>query len=1414
MRAYEEIKKIWNFYSSDENNQEYRTTLKVRLYNLIGMVLTPILTLVNIDQYNSFNIYCSGIIFLLCSSQFVLTFILKKYNFIADKVLYFSYYIYIFYTLSDAFYKDFEVESTFGYVIILFAIIMVISKPKRVIAFLIFNFCLSTPYIIMANDTEIEKSFLFSFFFVFYVLGTVVIRGRHETARKLVERENFLKALFNQSYDAFFLVNFYSKEIVDCNNVAVSLFQAKSKEEIVGKTRDKFKVLPFSEEELINIKHGLQQKGSWSSEQEYETVKGKKFIANVIITTLEVDKSNFYVVRITDLTESKIAEKKYRNLFERNLAGVYKVRSTDNILVNCNDAFAKILGYSDKKEIIGENCFNLYIESSDNNLFREYVKEKGQLINHETKIKLNDGSVIWTMENTTTIIEPTSPEYIEGTMINITELKTAQQNLQQTEANRNLLLSSLNVLVYTELINETGKTIDYISPQVETVFGYTKEIYNSGKMDIKEQYHPEDLKSIQTKTEEILETKQAGTLLYRFYHVKTKKQIWIEESIFPQYDESEIHIANFGVARDVTDRIDQEEALKHSEERFKLLSEASQEGIIIHDKGKVLEVNDLLCKLVGYSKEELLGANAYDIIEEKFKNIAKQKETEGTTEPYQVKIIKKDNTAFIGEVLAREIPYQGKQVRVAAVRDITGKIEAEKELIESRERFKEVVEHSPDGLIIHQGDQAIYVNDTALEMMGLDRFEDFVKTHYTNFIEEKFHAKTKKRMAKAAAGEKLDFEPMRLKRADGTFIDIESKPLRMNIGDKEVVLVVLHDITERLQLQKAQLRAELAEETNVELNKEIKERLKVEEELNTTQQYTKSIIESSLDVICANDESGKITEFNLAAQKTFGYTRQEVIGKNISILFVNKSEESRTFGALIENANSYTGEVQNKRKNGEEFTSYLAASALKNQAGKIIGSMGVSRDITEIRRAQNLLEQSEEQYRDLFENATDLIQSVDFHGNILFINNAWKKTLGYTEEETRSKTIFDIISPRQRTQWKEILGQIFKGEKFENIEVVFITKSGKEIVVEGNISCKLEDGKPTSTRGIFRNVTANRIFQNNLIEKEQQLSAIINNTEDLILSIDKHYNIIEYNHAVEELVKRKYGKKVVPGMSVFETVNPEWIEPFTAIYKKVFKGKTHNDVITTEEDGTTQYIESFYNPIKNAQGRITGIAIFSQDITDREVNEREIKRALNEKEILLKEVHHRVKNNLQVVSSILNLQSSYHEDENILKILSESQNRIKSMSFIHEVLYQTNDFSSIDFKEYILNLSKNLIHSYQIYEDLVELVLNVEKVLLNLDQAIPCGLIVNELFSNALKYAFDPNKSGSITIALTLSNEDDIKLIVKDDGKGLPNNFDFRKTESLGLQLVTTLVEQIDGTVNCETEEGKGTAFIIEFKKL
>ena len=196
--------------------------------------------------------------------------------------------------------------------------------------------------------------------------------------------------------------------------------------------------------------------------------------------------------------------------------------------------------------------------------------------------------------------------------------------------------------------------------------------------------------------------------------------------------------------------------------------------------------------------------------------------------------------------------------------------------------------------------------------------------------------------------------------------------------------------------------------------------------------------------------------------------------------------------------------------------------------------------------------------------------------------------------------------------------------------------------------------------------------------------------------------------------------------------------------------------------------------------------------------------------MLLKEVHHRVKNNLQVISSILNLQSSYVKDQGTLNILKESQNRIKSMAFIHESLYQTKDFSSINFTEYVQNLANNLMHSYSNINHDVKLKLDIQNVFLNLDLAIPCGLIINEIVSNALKYAFvEKREDCEIRINMSVRG-DKLLLMIGDNGKGLPANIDYRNTESLGLQLVVTLVDQLSGTI--ELENNNGVNFIIIFK--
>jgi two-component sensor histidine kinase len=185
-----------------------------------------------------------------------------------------------------------------------------------------------------------------------------------------------------------------------------------------------------------------------------------------------------------------------------------------------------------------------------------------------------------------------------------------------------------------------------------------------------------------------------------------------------------------------------------------------------------------------------------------------------------------------------------------------------------------------------------------------------------------------------------------------------------------------------------------------------------------------------------------------------------------------------------------------------------------------------------------------------------------------------------------------------------------------------------------------------------------------------------------------------------------------------------------------------------------------------------------------------------------------VKNNLQVISSILNLQSSYVRDKKTLEILHESQNRIKSMAFVHESLYQTKDFANISFQDYVSNISRNLVASYSAVGSAPELDLDLENIDLNLDTAIPCGLIINELLSNALKYAFPKGKKGKISVSIRKKGKT-ITVVIADNGVGLSDKIDFKNTESLGLQLVTSLVEQINGKIRLDKK--KGTKFTIEF---
>jgi len=223
--------------------------------------------------------------------------------------------------------------------------------------------------------------------------------------------------------------------------------------------------------------------------------------------------------------------------------------------------------------------------------------------------------------------------------------------------------------------------------------------------------------------------------------------------------------------------------------------------------------------------------------------------------------------------------------------------------------------------------------------------------------------------------------------------------------------------------------------------------------------------------------------------------------------------------------------------------------------------------------------------------------------------------------------------------------------------------------------------------------------------------------------------------------------------------------------------------------------------------KVSMMQVVVQDITERKEAEEQIHASLAEKEVLLKEIHHRVKNNLQIISSLLHLQSVKLEDEALLRAFDNSQHRIRSMAFIHEELYQSGDLARIDFVSYVRRLTDYLFESFGVDDNQIGLSVQVDNLLLTIDKAIPIGLIINELVSNSLKHAFPEGHRGRVAIELHAGEGEPFVLTVSDDGVGLPEGVDVNQAESLGLRLVTSLVGQLKARV--EVDRSAGTAFHI-----
>ncbi|MBE0517497.1 MAG: PAS domain S-box protein, partial [Methanophagales archaeon] len=299
------------------------------------------------------------------------------------------------------------------------------------------------------------------------------------------------------------------------------------------------------------------------------------------------------------------------------------------------------------------------------------------------------------------------------------------------------------------------------------------------------------------------------------------------------------------------------------------------------------------------------------------------------------------------------------------------------------------------------------------------------------------------------------------------------------------------------------------------------------------------------------------------------------------------------------------------------------------------------------------------------------------------------------------------------------------------------------------------------------------------------------------------------NDAMDELFGYKKGGLIGKYPSILNAgPTPEDVTKriMEAIKKE---GYWEGEIQNKRKDGSDFISYAKISALKDNDGNIINYLSTQHDITDRKQAEEQIKASLREKEILLREIHHRVKNNLQIISALLDLQSKHVKDKEAFEMFRESQNRIKSMALIHEQLYQFKDLAKINMAEYIQKLATDLFYSYGVGRDRIELKLKAHDVLLGVNTAIPCGLIINELVSNSLKHAFSDGMEGEISIDLRSNNDHTFRLIVSDSGVGFPKDLDFRNTETLGLQLVITLVKQLKGTI--ELDRSTGTTFKVTF---
>ena len=457
------------------------------------------------------------------------------------------------------------------------------------------------------------------------------------------------------------------------------------------------------------------------------------------------------------------------------------------------------------------------------------------------------------------------------------------------------------------------------------------------------------------------------------------------------------------------------------------------------------------------------------------------------------------------------------------------------------------------------------------------------------------------------------------------------------------------------------------------------------------------------------------------------------------------------------------------------------------------------------------LQSRDARYRAVVEQQTELIARLLPEGTLSFVNDAFCVLLGRSQEDLAGENLVRLFSGDGREPTLAPLLEVDARRTTREMDFRWVDSHGQRRWLNWTAAAILDARHLVAEiQVVGRDITDRKAAEDELQLSEERYRIVAEQTGQLVYDYDIPTGRIQWYGAFAGVIGytasefqrftiREWEELIHPGDRERAVNELDRAIRDCSRYQIEYRFR--------HKDGT--YVDVFDNGLflKGESGQAARMLGTMTNITERKRAEAQLAASLKEKEVLLKEIHHRVKNNLQVISSLLNMQAVGVKDERILELLRESQNRIRSMALVHERLYQSQNLARIDFGEYLRSLVGFLARSYNIPH--VEVKIHVKSLSLPVNTAIPCGLIVNELVSNALKYAFPGGAAGQIDVSLTLTNETSAELTVADNGVGFPREIDFRSTKTLGLQLINTLTLQINGTIGLIRE--RGTTFSITF---